>query len=240
MRTFVLSLALALCFTVPGAFAGSGAAAQTADGLTDLVGTWTVTDPATGQQDQLIITPDSLQFGAGEPPVPYTAERSGDSFALFVGGPDNPATLRLLGRDRAELTVPGGVAPLALARVPDPTDEAGAQAGAEQAGAEQAGTGQGGAGQEGLSPQEPGVGDGSLIDELTRAAVPYGVTTRYEPLNESLEALLAAGWKLDQAAGASGAFTLLLTNGASNVLCILVPQNLGQAATALSDCRRLN
>src|SRR3546814_4998015 len=66
---------------------------------------------------------------------------------------------------------------------------------------------------------------GSVIDELTAALVPHGVATRYEPLNESLEALLSAGWKLDQAAGASGAFTLLLTRGSSHALCILVPRS---------------
>jgi len=78
------------------------------------------------------------------------------------------------------------------------------------------------------------------MDEITAALVPYGVSTRFEPLNQSLEHLLSAGWKLDQAAGAAGGFTLLLTNGSSHALCILVPKNLGQADTALSDCRRLN
>ena len=70
--------------------------------------------------------------------------------------------------------------------------------------------------------------------------VPHGVATRYEPLKQSLEALLSDGWSLDQAAGASGVFTLLLTKGRTNALCVLVPQDLGKADTALSDCRRLN
>src|SRR3546814_9968942 len=81
---------------------------------------------------------------------------------------------------------------------------------------------------------------GSVIDELTAALVPHGVATRYEPLNESLEALLSAGWKLDQAAGASGAFTLLLTRGSSHALCILVPKRSEEHTSELQSLMRIS
>jgi len=218
MRASVLVLALALCLVAWSDAAGAED--------NPLVGTWIATDPASGQQEQIVITPETLQFGAGEPEVPYVAERSGDGFALFVGGPDNPATFTPLGPNEAELAIPGGPA-LALVRAPEP-------AGTTTA-----------AGQEGHGAQPPAedsgsAGEATIADELARMAAPFGVATRYEPLNQSLEALLSAGWKLDQAAGAAGGFTLLLTNGTSNALCVLIPQQLGQAKTALSDCRRLN
>jgi hypothetical protein len=219
MRASILTIALALCLVV----AWSGAAGAQGN---PLVGTWTASDPGSGQQEQLVITEETLQFGAGEPQIPYTAEASGDSYALFIGGPENPATFTLIGPDAAELALPDGPA-IALTRA-----AAGSAEVAPAAGAPAAGLGEGQEGQ--------GATGGSLIDELMAAAVPYGVATRYEPLNESLETLLSAGWKIEQAGGASGGFTLLLSNGATRALCILVPQDLGQADTALSDCRRLN
>src|SRR3546814_20029685 len=105
MRASSLILAIALCLVALGLAAGSGAAgAQSAS----LVGTWTATDPASGQQDQLVITPATLQFGAGEPPIPYTAEGSGDTWAIHIGGPgEPPAIFPLRGPDAAELAVPG-------------------------------------------------------------------------------------------------------------------------------------
>jgi hypothetical protein len=199
--------------------AGGGALAQTGDAR--LVGTWTAQDPATGQQEQLIITGETLQFGPDEPQIPYTTEGSGESVALYIGGPGNPPTsFTFLDDNTAELEVPGsGGQVIALTRA----TSAPAQAAAGDV----------------ASPD--GEGDGAtLMDELTAALVPYGVSTRFEPMKTSLEDLLSAGWKLDQAAGASGGFTLLLTKGSSNALCILVPKNLGQADTALSDCRQLN
>jgi hypothetical protein len=193
-----------------------------------LVGTWTAQDPETGQQEQLIITGETLQFGAGEPEIPYSTEGSGNSVAIHLGGPGSPpANFTFLDDNTAELEVPGsGGQVIALTRAA----AAGSQA-AEVAPA--AGPGS--------SPDgEGGTEDATLMDELTAALVPYGVSTRFEPMKQSLEDLLSAGWKLDQAAGASGGFTLLLTKGSSNALCILVPKNLGQADTALSDCRQLN
>jgi len=194
-----------------------------------LVGTWTAQDPETGQQDQLVITGETLQFGAGEPEIPYTAETSGNSVAVYLGGPGSPpANFTFLDDNTAELEVPGtGGQVIALTRA--------APAGGNQA-AEVAP-----AARPGSSPDGEGGGEGvSLMDEVTAAMLPYGVSTRFEPMKQSLEDLLSAGWKLDQAAGASGGFTLLLTRGSSNALCILVPKNLGQADTALSDCRQLN
>ena len=70
--------------------------------------------------------------------------------------------------------------------------------------------------------------------------MPYGVTTRFEPLRQSLEALLAAGWQLDHATSATGGFMLLLSRDGTRALCMLVPDNRGLADTATSDCRRLN
>src|SRR3546814_16417408 len=113
MRAFSLFLASAFCLVGVGVAAGSGAAgAQSAS----LVGPWTATDPASGQQDQLVITPETLQFGAGEPPIPYTAEGSGDTWAIYIGGPgESPAIFTFRGPDAAELAVPGGPA-IALVR----------------------------------------------------------------------------------------------------------------------------
>jgi hypothetical protein len=212
MRASVLVIAIAFCL-----FAWSEAAGAAENSI--LVGTWTAEDPASGQQDQLIITPNTLQFGADEPQIPYTAQGSGGFYEIFIGGPGNPpARFTFRDADKAELEVPGGPT-IALTR---------AVAAAEVAPAADAG-------QEGQ-----GAPAGNMLDELTAALLPHGVATRFEPLDQSLEDLLSSGWKLDQAGGASGGFTLLLSNGATRALCILVPQNLGQADTALSDCRRLN
>jgi hypothetical protein len=212
MRASVLVIAIAFCL-----FAWSEAAGAAENSI--LVGTWTAEDPASGQQDQLIITPNTLQFGADEPQIPYTAQGSGGFYEIFIGGPGNPpARFTFRDADKAELEVPGGPT-IALTR---------AVAAAEVAPAADAG-------QEGH-----GAPAGNMLDELTAALLPHGVATRFEPLDQSLEDLLSSGWKLDQAGGASGGFTLLLSNGATRALCILVPQNLGQADTALSDCRRLN
>jgi hypothetical protein len=221
MRASVLVITVGLCLIAWS----KGAAAQQEDLL---VGTWAAQDPATGQQDQLVITATTLQFGAGEPEIPYTTEGSGGTWLIYIGGPGNPpATFSFSDADNATLAIPGGPT-IPVTRVA----AAPAAAPAETAA--------------GAAPPAPGPGEGesdggmSIADEMARMAAPFGVATRYEPLNASLESLLAAGWKLNQAAGAAGGFTLLLTNGASNALCVLVPEQLGQAATALSDCRRLN
>ncbi|MGF1630120.1 MAG: hypothetical protein ACFCUT_11675 [Kiloniellaceae bacterium] len=212
MRASILIIVTAFCL-----FAWSEAAEAAENSL--LVGTWTAEDPDSGEQEQLIITPETLQFGVDEPQIPYTAQGSGGFYEIFIGGPGNlPARFTFRDADTAELAVPGGPT-IALTR---------AAAAAEVAPAA-ADDGSGG-----------GSGGGSLLDEMTAALLPHGVTTRFEPLDQSLEDLLSAGWKLDQAGGASGGFTLLLSNGATRALCVLVPKDLGQADTALSDCRRLN
>ena len=93
------------------------------------------------------------------------------------------------------------------------------------------------------APAETAAPEGApqgLMDEMLAIMVPHGVNTRFEPLKQSLEALLAEGWQLDQAGGASGGFTLLLSKGQTRALCMLVPRDMGQADTAVSDCRRLN
>ncbi|WP_340117364.1 hypothetical protein [Pelagibius sp. 7325] len=224
MRASVLFFALALCLV---GWSDAAGAQATSNQASPLVGTWTAEDPATGQQEQLIITANTLQFGADEPEIPYTAQGSGGFYEIFIGGPGNPpARFTFRDADNAELAIPGGPT-IALVRAPEaPAATAAGPAGSDAA--------------------APGAGEGtgesvaSVMDELTAALVPYGVATRFEPLNRSLEQLLSEGWQLDQAAGASGAYTLLLRNGKSHALCMLVPKNLGQADTALSDCRRLN
>ena len=225
MKASLAVLIAAFCLVAGSDAAGAQGAADPAR----LVGTWTAEDPATGQQEQLIITGETLQFGPDEPQIPYTAEGSGDSLALYLGGPGNPPVgFTFLDANTAELEVPGsGGQVIALTRAAP----AGAQTGEVTPAAGDVASPDG----------EDGGEDGAtLMDELTAALVPYGVSTRFEPMKQSLEDLLSAGWKLDQAAGASGGFTLLLTRGSSNALCILVPKNLGQADTALSDCRQLN
>lgn len=219
MRASVLVITLALCLVA----LSKGAAAQQ-DGV--LVGTWAAQDPATGRQDQLVITATTLQFGAGEPAIPYTAQGSGGTWLIYIGEPGNPpATFSFKDADNATLAIPGGptvpLTRMVAAPAAPPTDST-ADAAPPAAGE---------------SADDSGM---TIADEMARMAAPFGVATRYEPLNASLESLLAAGWKLTQAAGAAGGFTLLLTNGTSNALCVLVPEQLGQAATALSDCRRLN
>jgi hypothetical protein len=214
MRASFLALAAACCLA-----AWSAAAGAQENSL--LVGVWAGEDPDSGEQGQITFTANTLQFGEGEPEIPYTAEGSGGTYLIYIGPPGNPpATFTFRDADHASLAVPGGPT-IPLARV--------------AVSAEAAAVGAPG-GQEGH-----GAGEGAtLMDELTAALVPHGVDTRFEPMKQSLETLLSAGWKLDQAAGASGGFTLLLTKGSSNALCILVPKDFGQADTALSDCRLLN
>jgi hypothetical protein len=86
----------------------------------------------------------------------------------------------------------------------------------------------------------PGPDARALMDEVTAALLPRGVPTRYESVGLSLEQMLAQGWELHQASGAQGGFTMVLTQGSTIALCILVPQQMGESDTALSDCRRLN
>ena len=80
----------------------------------------------------------------------------------------------------------------------------------------------------------------SAIDAVTDALLPHGVETPYEPLEKSLDDMLEEGWQLDQASGTHNNFTMLLSNGGRQALCVMVPRNLGQADTALVDCRQLN
>lgn len=210
MRGSFLALVGAFCLL---AWSASVATAQ--DSL--LIGTWEGEDPSTGEKGQIFITSQTLQFGPDEPKIPYTAQGSGGVYEIFIGGVGNPpARFTFRDADNATLAIPGGpTIPLSrVAAIAEATPGGQADSGAAES--------------------------RDLLDEIAAVMVPYGVATRYEPLNQSLETLLSDGWKLDQAAGASGAFTLLLTKGSSNALCVLVPQDLGQADTALSDCRRLN
>jgi hypothetical protein len=183
-----------------------------------LVGTWQGEDPASGEKGEIIITDNTLQFGEGEPEIPYTARGSGGHYEIFIGGPGNPpATFSFSDADHGTFAIPGGpsipLTRLAAAAAPAPAETA--------------------------APAPEGAPQG-LMDEMLAIMVPHGVNTRFEPLKQSLEALLAEGWQLDQAGGASGGFTLLLSKGQTRALCMLVPRDMGQADTAVSDCRRLN
>jgi hypothetical protein len=181
-----------------------------------IVGTWAATDPATGREEQLVITAQHLQFSPDQPPLPYEVSQTGNVFILKVGGDEiPPLRINLLNDEEATLTLPGSET-IALTRVAAPAAPDSAAAATTPA-----------------PPQ-------NALDEALTAFVPFGVKTRFEPLNQSLEQLLADGWSLDQAGGASGGFTLLMSKGDTRALCMLIPHSLGQAATALSDCRRLN
>lgn len=203
---------LRLAFAAICLLAGQAAAAQEQS----IVGTWAATDPETGRQEQLVITDGHLQFDPDQPPVPYSSTQSGNLFILEVGnGQMPPLRMTLNGDETATLTLPGS-APITLTRVataPQATPEA---------------------------PQAGAAPPANAFDETLSAFVPFGVTTRFEPLNQSLEQLLGDGWRLDQATGAGGSFTLLISKGDMQALCVLVPHSMGQAPTALSDCRRLN
>ena len=195
--------------------AGPGSAWAQEDSI---VGTWSATDPGTGRAEQLVITPTHVQFGPDQPLLPYEASQTGKLFIIKVGDAGiPPLRINLLDGEQAMLTVPGSE-PIAMTRV---AAAAPAVPQAEQTAAVAA------------APQ-------SAVDEMLTAFVPFGVQTRFEPLNQSLEQLLSDGWSLDQAGGAGGGFTLLLSKGNTRALCMLIPQSLGQATTALSDCRRLN
>lgn len=208
MRPAALLAAVTFCFL---ASFNSAAAQQES-----IIGTWTAVDPATGRQEQVLITATHLQFDPDQPPLPYQASQTGRLFVIKVGdGNFPPLRINLLDDKTATLTVPGSE-PIAITRVAASASPPAAQTAA--------------------TPPAPQ----SAMDEALAAFVPFGVQTRFEPLNQSLEQLLSDGWTLDQAGGASGGFTLLLSKGNTRALCMLIPQSLGQAPTALSDCRRLN
>lgn len=208
MKSAAVLIATTLCFLIGLGSAGAQEAT--------IVGTWAATDPATGREEQLVITAEHLQFSPDQPPLPYQASQTGNVFILKVGD-DNipPLRINLLNDEEATLTLPGSE-PIALTRVAGPAAPETAEAAPAPAPAQNA------------------------MDEALTAFVPFGVKTRFEPMNQSLEQLLADGWNLDQAGGANGGFTLLISRGDTRALCMLIPHSLGQAATALSDCRRLN
>lgn len=186
-----------------------------------LVGTWKAVDPSTGNEEQLIVGADHLQFGPDEPSVPYSFEQSGDVVTVHIKGGAPPLTFKMTGADKAELTPPGGPT-IPLTRVAAAPSAAPAE-------------------QQSAPGQTAGASiAGNMMDEIAKTILPHGVPTRFEPLNQSLEQLLSGGWKLDQASGGQGAFTLLLSKGPSNALCIVAAQTMGDNKTALCDCRRLN
>jgi hypothetical protein len=75
--------------------------------------------------------------------------------------------------------------------------------------------------------------------EMTSMMMPHSVPTRYEALNESLEALLNNGWAIIQASGAGNAMALVLQHEKQHAVCWLIG-NPQDSRTGRSDCRRIN
>lgn len=80
---------------------------------------------------------------------------------------------------------------------------------------------------------------GQMGFEMIAMMMPHSVPTRYEALNESLEALLNNGWAITQASGAGNAMALVLQNGQQHAVCLLIG-NPQDSQTGRSDCRRIN
>ena len=180
-----------------------------------LIGKWLAKDPSgSGESIIFTFTASHLQM-AGEEALPYRIEQAGDNFALYIDGPrPSPAsTVTILSDDTISLAFPGNPT-ITMTKV-----------------AEQPAT---------STAAPPAAIAKTLADEFTTALLPHGVATKFEPIGQSLEQLLTSGWKMVQISAAQGGFSIWLTNGSTNTLCILVPKLFDEAGGALSDCRRLN
>lgn len=92
------------------------------------------------------------------------------------------------------------------------------------------------------SPPAAKTAGSSIADmpfNMMRMMMPHSLPTRYEMLNENLEALLNNGWSIIQASGASPVMTLVLKREQQYVICALIG-NMQDRQTGLSDCRRIN
>jgi hypothetical protein len=201
----------AMVFTV---LLAAGWRATEATETNPLVGSWAVKDEVSGVDTTFWFMEDSVIKGPGQAPLPYWYERDGESLVLTIGREDEPpATLTFSGSDSAELQLADGVV-IHLTRLEEP-------------------------GVPGVAPAHPPA-EQSVSSQGPLDAVPLGVPTLYEPLEQSLESLLTMGWRLEQVSGTQNGFTILIRNGERNALCVLVPPAPATGAMALSDCRRLN
>ena len=75
--------------------------------------------------------------------------------------------------------------------------------------------------------------------EMMLMMMPHSLPTRYEALDESLEALLNNGWSITQASGAGAGIALVLKRGQQHAICVLLG-NMRDKQTGRSDCRRIN
>ncbi len=188
-----------------------------------LIGRWEARDPQnSGETVTFTFTPTHVEI-AGDEPVPYRAERKGDTLILIIQGEERapPGVVTFVSENEIRMKFPGApeIAMTRLAAV-----DTGQQATAPTAGA--------------LTGESESTG--TLMEELTAAFLPYGVPTTFEPMGQSLEHLLGDGWKIEQVSSGQGGFTIWIAKGGANALCIVVPKPFGEAGSALSDCRRLN
>jgi hypothetical protein len=77
------------------------------------------------------------------------------------------------------------------------------------------------------------------FEMMKNMMMPHSLPTRYETLDENLEALLNNGWSIIQASGVSPAMTLVLKREQQHVICALIG-NMQDRQIGRSDCRQIN
>lgn len=185
-----------------------------------LIGRWEARDPE-GSGETMTFTFSATHIDmSGERPVPYRAEREGNTVTLFVEGQAAapPGVVTFVTENEIRMQFPGGPV-IPMTRIISTDTAAHAAAGVSTDAASK---------------------PGSLMDEITAAMLPNGVPTKFEPLGMSLDKLLDNGWKLQQVSVGQGGFTVWLNNGGANALCMVVVRPFDEEGSALSDCRRLN
>ncbi len=192
-----------------------------------LVGQW---EPAASQPNQDVAR-NVAQLGRmeittthlavfGESPVEYGYEQDGQIFHIKVNEP-NAQPIDLVLRDPNTL----------LMRLPNKVDilwQRAAAAAAQEPAAESP-----------AKNESIGSSVAQMGFEMMAGMMPHSVPTRYEALNESLEALLNNGWAITQASGAGNAMALVLRHEKQHVVCFLIG-NPQDSQTGRSDCRRIN
>ena len=195
-----------------------------------LVGQW---EPAATQPNadvarnvdklgKLEITPTHLAV-FGEDPDTYDYQQDGNVFHIKVNKPDAQPVDFIL-RDPNTL----------LMRLPNDVDilwQRVAVAAAEAPAAE--------------SPAATETAGSSMADmpyEMMLMMMPHSLPTRYEAIDESLEALLNNGWSITQASGAGAGVALVLKRGQQHAICVLLGnmRDKRDKQTGRSDCRRIN
>lgn len=82
----------------------------------------------------------------------------------------------------------------------------------------------------------PGAG---ILASIAQLAMPHPRPTRFDALDESLEALLGSGRPIAHASGTGSGMALVLSRADQHVVCFLLGDLQGRAG-GRSDCRRLN